>query len=237
MDSKERLIQARELVAQLEAGNEVEAKRITAALAECSESDLFKDVGRLTRELHESINNFLHDDRLVEIAEIEMPDASERLNYVITMTEKSANTTLGAVETALPLVDELGKRSGKLLQEWERFKGRELSVEDFRILSTDLSKFLTEAGEGTGQLHGKLTEVLMAQDFQDLTGQIIRKVITLVHDVENKLVELVRISGSKLPEQKHDSHKLEGPVVPGVDQGDVVSGQDDVDDLLSSLGF
>lgn len=237
MDSNERLIQARELVAQLEAGNEIEAKRITAALAECSESDLFKDVGRLTRELHESINNFLHDDRLVEIAEIEMPDASERLNYVITMTEKSANTTLGAVETALPLVDELGKRAGELFQEWERFKGRELSVEDFRILSTDLSRFFTEAGEGTGQLHAKLTEVLMAQDFQDLTGQIIRKVITLVHDVESKLVELVRISGSKLPEQKHESHELEGPVVPGIDQGDVVSGQDDVDDLLSSLGF
>lgn len=80
----------------------------------------------------------------------------------------------------------------------------------------------------------------MAQDFQDLTGQIIRKVIDLVHDVEEKLVKLVRITGNKIEEEtivKEGREKLAGPAVPGLDQGDQVSGQDEVDDLLSSLGF
>jgi len=78
----------------------------------------------------------------------------------------------------------------------------------------------------------------MAQDFQDLTGQIIRQVINLIRDVEAKLVHLVKISGAQAQECRDEgSDKLEGPVIPGVDQGDVVKGQDDVDDLLSSLGF
>jgi chemotaxis protein CheZ len=80
----------------------------------------------------------------------------------------------------------------------------------------------------------------MAQDFQDLTGQIIRKVINLVHDVEEKLVMLVRITGGKLDrnnDEHRDPNQLEGPRVPGVNQGEQMTSQDDVDDLLSSLGF
>ena len=89
-------------------------------------------------------------------------------------------------------------------------------------------------------MHASLSEVLMAQDYQDLTGQIIRKVITLVQNVEQKLVKLVRITGNKLDDSKgatDDKKELSGPAIPGLDQGDQVTNQDDVDDLLSSLGF
>ncbi|WP_428603137.1 protein phosphatase CheZ [Sedimenticola sp.] len=237
MDSDERLMLARQLVEQLEAGNEEEATHISAMLSEGVESKLFVEVGRLTRELHEAINEFLLDPRINEMAQIDIPDASERLTYVISMTEKSANKTLGAVEAGLPLADDLGKKALAISAQWERFCNRELSVDDFRELSKDLGSFLTLTTERSKQLHSHLTDVLMAQDFQDLTGQIIRQVITLVHDVEDKLVQLVRISGSKLPEKQKDAKKLEGPVIPGIDQGNTVNGQDDVDDLLSSLGF
>lgn len=237
MTADERLALARELVAQLEAGNETEAKRITSELSNGRESELFQEVGRLTRELHEAINEFLLDPRINEMAQVDIPDASERLTYVISMTEKSANTTLTAVEAGLPLAEELGTRSGVIAEQWERFCKRELSVDDFRQLSRDLGSFLETSQRCSQQLNGHLTDVLMAQDFQDLTGQIIRQVIALVHDVEDKLVQLVRISGHKLPEKQKDINKLEGPVIPGVDQGNTVSGQDDVDDLLSSLGF
>ena len=128
-------------------------------------------------------------------------------------------------------------QANDLNEQWQEFTQRKLDAREFRELSQRLGNFLKESAATSSKLKNNFNDVLMAQDFQDLTGQIIRKVITLVHDIENKLVELVRISGSKLPDKKHDSHKLEGPVVPGVDQGDVVSGQDDVDDLLSSLGF
>lgn len=238
MDNNERLELARNLVAELDAGNTDQADALVQKLVNSSRSELFNEVGRLTRELHEAINGFLLDGRITEMAEQEIPDASQRLNYVITMTEQAANTTLNAVEISLPLADELGQRSAQLSDTWQQFRDRQLSVEDFRQLSRELSDFLLVSNGHCKQLHERLTEVLMAQGFQDLTGQIIRQVITLVHDVEERLVQLIRVSGASEVQQKaHEPHKLEGPAVPGVDQGDLVSGQDDVDDLLSSLGF
>lgn len=88
----------------------------------------------------------------------------------------------------------------------------------------------------------------MAQDYQDLTGQIIRRVIALVEEVEGNLVQLVRISGQRIVDDPQRSErkqseasermqKGEGPSIPGGDNEGVVSGQDEVDDLLSSLGF
>lgn len=237
MDAAERLAQARLLVEQLEAGDTQSADQTLSQLTIQGKPDLFQEVGRLTRELHEAINGFLLDERIAEIAEQEIPNASERLNYVIEMTESSANKTLSAVESSLPLADELKEKGKTLSEQWELFRERQLSVDDFRTLSNELSSFLKLTLEHSGQIQADLSEVLMAQDFQDLTGQIIRQVISLVHDVEEKLVQLIRISGTKSPEKQHDKDKLEGPVVPGIDQGDVVSGQDDVDELLSSLGF
>jgi chemotaxis protein CheZ len=239
ISNSERLEKARLLVTQLEADNQTAADEIIAELSGGSDDELFQEVGRLTRELHEAINGFLLDERVAEMAEREIPDASERLKHVISVTEKSANTTLSSVENSIPLVDELEAKATALADEWGRFQERELSVDDFRVLSKDLATFLELVTDHSSQLHRKLTDVLMAQDFQDITGQIIKQVIELVQDVEDKLVQLIRISGSKMPEKvkQADPEKLEGPVIPGVDQGDVIQGQDDVDDLLSSLGF
>jgi chemotaxis protein CheZ len=238
MERGKRLELAKQLVSQLESGETDDAEQTIDQLAGFSESALFQEVGRLTRELHDAINSFLLDSKIAELAEREIPDASERLSYVITMTENAANTSLAAVEAGLPLADELGNKAKILAGEWKRFQERQLSVEEFRALSQKLVGFLQVTGEHSGELHGKLSEVLMAQDFQDLTGQIIRQVIALIQDVEHKLVRLVRISGGingSPPTKKPGG--LEGPAVPGIDQGDQVKGQDDVDDLLSSLGF
>ncbi|HFA59759.1 MAG TPA: protein phosphatase CheZ, partial [Rhodospirillales bacterium] len=92
--------------------------------------------------------------------------------------------------------------------------------------------------QNAGQVRAHLTDALMAQDFQDLTGQIIKRVITLVEEVEANLVNLIKVAG--LPERKQDGpkeHELDGPVIPGKETASTVSGQDEVDDLLSSLGF
>ena len=238
----ERLALAKTLVANLESGDQEGAGSVLAELAGFSDNLLFQEVGRLTRELHNAINGFAMDNRLVDIAEHEIPDAAERLRYVITTTEQAANTTLGAVEESLPLADSLRSDAKHLAEQWERFNSRQLSVDDFRELSGELSQFLSVTQSNSEELHNKLSEVLMAQSYQDITGQIIRKVIDLVKDVEGKLVELVRISGerAKCPEQtekKAADTSAQGPTVPGVDKGDVVANQDDVDDLLSSLGF
>ena len=238
----ERLALAKTLVAHLESGDSEGAGSVLAELAGFSDNLLFQEVGRLTRELHNAINGFAMDASLIDIAENEIPDAAERLRYVITTTEQAANTTLGAVEDSLPLADSLRSDARHLADQWERFNSRQLSVDDFRELSHELSQFLSVTQANSEALHNKLSEVLMAQSYQDITGQIIRKVIDLVKDVEGKLVELVRISGGrgKCAEQGETGAadtSVQGPVVPGVDKGDVVANQDDVDDLLSSLGF
>lgn len=240
-----RLELAKGLVAYLESDEQDNAAGVIAQLAGFDDRVLFLEVGRLARELHESIKDFMLDDRIVDLANTEMPDAAERLRYVIAMTEQAANTTLSAVEGSLPIADLLQTDAKELAEKWRQFNSRELTVADFRLLSEELQVFLDNSQSNAAALHDSLSEVLMAQGFQDLTGQIIRKVIDLVGDVENKLVELVRISGRKQttgdaqPEDKSAVSATEatGPAVPGVDKADVVSGQDDVDDLLSSLGF
>ena len=236
----DRLAMARALVASLEAGQDEEASGLISELCESKENSLFQEVGRLTRELHDAMNGFLLEARITELTHNEIPDAKERLNYVITMTQQSADRTLTAVEQSLPLVEGMQQGSANLLQEWDRFRARLLDKDDFRGLSDSLVVFLSQTHTDASNLHSHLSDVLMAQDFQDLTGQIICKVIDLVQDVEEKLVLLVRITGNKLDEGKashHGSGVLAGPAVPGVDQGEQVTNQDDVDDLLSSLGF
>jgi chemotaxis protein CheZ len=238
-DGKLRL--ARMLVDHLEAGNDEGAMSVLAELAGFRDRLMFREVARLIRELHDSINGFVMDARLVSIARHEMPDAAERLRYVIATTEAAANTTLTAVEESLPLADSLRAAARDLAERWARFNSRQLSVDDFRALSAELSEFLTATQANTEELHQRLSDVLLAQGYQDITGQVIRKVIDLVEDVEGKLVELVRLSGSAMPPAEAQprsagSAAAHGPAVPGVDTGDVVNGQDDVDDLLSSLG-
>ncbi|MEW8507787.1 MAG: protein phosphatase CheZ [Candidatus Thiodiazotropha sp.] len=240
-DNQQRLELAKSLVISLEAGDDEESERLISSLSQKqTKDDLFLEVGRLTRELHDAINGFLLDARISDMTNVEIPDAKERLSYVITMTEQSANRTLTAVEQSLPLVEQIERQSAELAQQWENLRSRLLNKDDFKELSITLSDFLNDTKKDAAKLHKNLSEVLMAQDFQDLTGQIIRKVITLVHDVEEKLVMLVRITGDKMedPKQKKDeANKLAGPAIPGLDQGDQVTSQDDVDDLLSSLGF
>ena len=240
----EKLKLARDLVSRLEAGQEEDALTVIAQLAGFRDSLLFQEIGRLTRELHDAINSFVVDSNLADLAQSEMPNAAERLTHVINMTEEAANTTLAAVEEAMPAAQVLRADSQHLAASWERFKAREMNVDDFRSLSHELEVFLRDTQANADNLNTKLSEVLMAQGFQDLTGQTIRKVIDLVHDVEGKLVELVRLSGAERGSQKRPEDgaqdrdiKAQGPIIQGIDKVDAVQGQDEVDDLLSSLGF
>jgi len=232
---------ARDIVASLEVGDEKGAAQLIVQLAGTRDSILFQEVGRITRELHDAINSFLADAQFQDLAQNQFRDAAERLRFVIETTEQAANTTMDAVEQSLPLADKILGDAERLAMQWERFKSRQMTVEDFRSLSTELGEFLNGLQDDSRALHGKLSEVLMAQGFQDITGQVIKKVITLVQDVENKLIQLIRLSGQQTGErdaiQQERIAQETGPAVPGVAHGTVVSGQDEVDDLLSSLGF
>ena len=243
------LDQARALVEQLEAGNDAEAERLIEDLGRISEQSLFCKLGKMTRQLHDALNGFELDERIHSLAQADIPDARLRLNHVIDMTEDSANRTLSAVESTLPVVEQLQHQAVSLDQKWDRFRNKDMQVEEFRDMSREIGDFLGSTREHAEHIHGSLSEVMMAQDFQDLTGQIIRRVISLVQEVDDNLVSMIRLGGGAevreqaSPVQAVATHQEDlmqgvGPQVPGTQsQATNVSGQDEVDDLLSSLGF
>jgi len=240
-DRLELLVKAKQLVESIEAKNDARTDELLSAMSVDRERGLFKEVGHLTRQLHDNLSSFALDEQLIDLTGKEIPDAKERLNYVIEMTDDAAHKTLNAIDEILPVTTEMQQKSELLSKNWKRFLSRELSLGEFKDMSGEISQFLEYSCVNMKVLNEKTNEIVLAQGYQDLTGQIIRKVITLVQSVEDSLVDLVRISGS--PEEGDSSSKkaekgvLEGPVVPGVVVEGSVNSQDEVDDLLSSLGF
>jgi chemotaxis protein CheZ len=232
------IARVKDLLVCMEKGNEEDAIEIIDELTSIRETELYQDMGKLTRELHDAISNFGMDDSISKMAEQSIPDARERLNFVISKTDEAANKTLEAVEESIPICNSLNDQALELHASWQQFTNRELSADQFRQLSKDINDFFVST-YGISKVKDHLTAVLLAQEYQDLTGQIIKKVINLVSDVEDKLVGLIQITGGPKTkfEKDDDASSLDGPVVPGLEHKDTVSGQDEVDDLLSSLGF
>ena len=238
-----RLSPARELIAALERGEEDQIQNLLNQIGVQQGQKLFSELGQLTRQIHDALNGFQVDSRLTEITESEIPDAKERLAYVVTMTEQAANRTLNAIEDSMPRLKHLIGRAEELSHTWTRFRNRDMDIDEFRSLSHQLEEFFAVIDQDGGLISRQLSEVVLAQDFQDLTGQIIRRVIDTVQEVESRLVDLLRTVGAGRVQVGQKSFKDNkdtrgyGPVVPNVSDQDVVQDQDEVDDLLSSLGF
>lgn len=239
--SEDNIARAKDFLACLERGDENGAREVLDELSRIRETELYQEMGKMTRELHDSLMAFGRDDTLISLAQEEIPDARSRLRHVIKMTDDAAHRTLTAVEESMPICESVTNNSSDLHEKWRRFIQRDMNVQEFRELSLLIDKFLEGNTDQVKVLRNKLNEILMAQDFQDLTSQIIKRVIGLVENVETNLVNLVKLSGGKINvefEETKNDHSIEatGPAVPGVDNN-VVSGQDEVDELLSSLGF
>ncbi|SUQ02474.1 chemotaxis protein CheZ [Vibrio owensii] len=243
------LEQAKSLVQMLEKGEQDQANALVASIYESDGNPMLKEIGTLTRDLHDSLKHFNIDQRMTEIARAEIPDARDRLQYVIDKTELAANKTMDAVECCLPIADNLHECLQQVRPQWNELMHGRIELSDFKALCHRIDELLVQVEGDSTELRGQLTEILMAQDFQDLTGQIIRRVITLVNEVEDRLVEILTVfSGNKPEEQTQvlpepsdkkikQSSEAEGPILNPEQREDAVSSQDEVDDLLSSLGF
>ncbi len=233
--------QAQELVKLLAAGEQLRADELLTELASPIQKDLYEEIGKLTRQLHSALIDFQVDSRLAELTNNDIPDAKERLNYVIDMTEQAANKTMDAVEESLPLADALITNIKNVQPDWDRLMRRDLDLSTFKKLCFDIQDMMQRSGHDSIRLRDLLNQILMAQDFQDLTGQMIRRVITLVHEVESNLISMLTLFGEQSSEIENTSTynkiEAEGPIVNADTREDVVTGQDEVDDLLSSLGF
>ncbi|WP_300316726.1 protein phosphatase CheZ [Idiomarina sp.] len=240
------LEQAKELVSLLEEGKQQQANQLLEDVYNRRNDKLFTSVGQLTRDLHEALQDFQLDPRIVQMTEDDLPDAQNRLQYVIQKTEDAANRTMDAVEACLPMADDMHQRVESVMPVWNRLMSNDIQLNEFKSLCHEVDDVLKRCGENMPQVHGLMTEVLMAQDYQDITGQVIRRVIQLVEDVEKNLIELLKIFGkeeARREAEKAESSKqkngseAEGPIIDADKRDDVVGGQDEVDDLLSSLGF
>ncbi|MFG0410587.1 protein phosphatase CheZ [Pseudomonas sp. NY5710] len=244
---------AQELVESLERGRFGEAVQLIHELNQTRDRGLYQEVGKLTRELHSAIVSFQIDPTMPQAEEVsQITDATERLSYVVKLTEGAANRTMDLVEESTPVLNDLASEAKALSTDWQRFMRREVAAEEFRDLVKRVDSFLTHSAEGNRKVAGHLNDILLAQDYQDLTGQVIKRVTNLVTEVESNLLKLVLMASQvdRFAGIQHDHDQLraekdrekhptrgEGPQIHADKREDVVSGQDDVDDLLSSLGF
>ncbi|WP_295895892.1 protein phosphatase CheZ [uncultured Vibrio sp.] len=236
------LEQAKQLVELLESEQQLEADSLVKTIYEGGEKAMLNEIGALTRDLHDSLQNFHVDERMSEIAKDEIPDARDRLKYVIEKTEVAANKTMDAVDRCMPIANNLHDGLVQVRPQWNELMHGRIELAQFKVLCHRIDALLTEVEGDSTELKGQLTEILMAQDFQDLTGQIISRVISLVNEVEDRLVEILTVFGtSQKVESEENKNKAsispEGPIMNPNERTDAVSSQDEVDDLLSSLGF
>ncbi len=198
---------------------------------------VFNRIGHMARSLHDTLGQ-LGYDKLVEQAVSALPDAKDRLAYVANLTEQAACRVLNATDIASPLVDDIDHNARALGERWDRVFANQMGVQDFRQLAIETRAFLNEQlPEKTKGTHAQLTEIMMAQDFQDLTGQVIKKIVALAQDLETGLMSVLL---DVLPDTKRTEevkNLMNGPVVKAEGRTDVVVNQAQVDDLLDSLGF
>lgn len=195
---------------------------------------VFNEIGHLTRALHDSLRELGYDKNLQKAASA-IPDARDRLNYIATMTQAAAERVLNATEAAQPVVDKIEAGAKNLAGEWQKLFDNKLDVNQFKQLAAQTHAYLLDVPKQTRQTSANLTEIMMAQDFQDLTGQVIKKIIDVTQNMEQQLLALLVHHAP--PTLNLDPSLLNGPVINSAGRTDVVTSQTQVDDLLESLGF
>jgi chemotaxis protein CheZ len=208
-------------------------KPATVAAPQAS-TEVFNEIGHLTRSLHDSLRDLGYDKDLQKAASA-IPDARDRLNYIATMTQAAAERVLNATEATQPIVVKIEAGAKNLAAEWQSLFDNKLDVEQFKQLAIRTHAYLLEIPKQTKQTNANLTEIMMAQDFQDLTGQVIKKVMDVTQNLEQQLLSLLVHHAPATV--KIDTELLNGPVVNAAGRTDVVTNQAQVDDLLESLGF
>ncbi len=235
------LKQAKELVKHLELGNIKQADSIIHEFCKTRENDMFLELGKLTREIHETINDLGGDTRLNNIMHEEMPDARHNLNHVIELTEDAANKTLTAIEHSVPLLDGLSERTVHLKEILQGHIKKLVESNRLTFIEAELEAYLDQVTVDVKDIHKDMNAVLVAQGYQDISGQIIQRVSKMVQDIENSLVGILKINSSPVNQNEEKEMVKDnsgyGPAVPGITKGEVMKNQEDVDDLLSSLGF
>ncbi|HEX7387874.1 MAG TPA: protein phosphatase CheZ [Castellaniella sp.] len=206
-----------------------------AVVDAASSAELLHRIAQLTRTLHESMRELGLEQAVKEAAHA-IPDARDRLHYVAQMTEQAANRVLNAAEQIQPWQDDMQRQAKALDARWQQWFDHPVELDQAKALVGDTRVFLKDVPEKTQASQNNLMDIIMAQDFQDLTGQVIMKMLGVIGTIETELVQV--LVDNAVPEKREESSGLlNGPAINAEGKSDVMVNQDQVDDLLSSLGF
>jgi chemotaxis protein CheZ len=199
------------------------------ATAPTTSPEVFQQLGEMTRNLHDALAQLGFMPKLGEITD-SLPDARSRLNYIAQKTGEAAEKVLNLVDQAKAEHDHIATETRRIA---EAIVADPVKV----VASGGLMNFVCDVEAATARIDQHLTDIMMAQDFHDLTGQVVAKVVKLATDIEDQLVKLLLQTAP--PDQVHKVEQtfLNGPVVNPEGRTDVVTNQEQVDDLLASLGF
>jgi chemotaxis protein CheZ len=203
-----------------------------------SHEEVLSRVGHMTRTLHDSLRG-LGLDKLVEKAASDIPDARDRLDYVARLSEQAAKRVLDATDAAGPLQDAIESRSADIRSSWQALVdgGDSTKAEDWKALAERTMAAMAETERAATSTRAELMNIMLAQDFQDLTGQVIGKITSIAQDLEKQLVQvLIDFAPSEI-KRELDNSLLNGPQIKPEGNVEVVANQGQVDDLLDSLGF
>lgn len=223
----------------------------SAQLSEEAAEDLIHRIGKLTRMLRENMRELGLDKEIEKAAEA-IPDARDRLHYVATMTEQAADRALNAIDRAQPLQDQMADRASALDKRWAEWFEAPKELDEAKALVIETRTYLSDVPDMAAATNKELMEIMMAQDFQDLTGQVIKKMMDVIQEIEHQLVQVLieNAPGAharetmqrkaedqwKSDNARRNEELLNGPQVRD-NAPDIVTGQDQVDDLLDELGF
>jgi chemotaxis protein CheZ len=201
-----------------------------------SSEEFLSRIGHMTRALHESLRG-LGLDKLIEKAASDIPDARDRLDYVARMSEQAAKRVLDATDAAGPLQEAIDADANALSASWQGLLEAGAGDEQWRALALQTIAALDKMHDATSNTKTHLMDIMMAQDFQDLTGQVIKKVTSIAQNLEQQLVQMLVDFAPADVKREFDNSLLNGPQIHPTGNSEVVSNQGQVDDLLDSLGF
>jgi len=190
--------------------------------------EVFQQLGTITRQLHDTLNQ-LGVLPSLSLAAGSLPDARSRLNYI-------AEKTAAAADKVLNSVDAAKEDHAEIAAQTRRIAAALVENPVKAVASGAVLNFVSDVEAATARIDAHLTDIMLAQDFHDLTGQVVARVVTLASELEDSLVRLLVQAAPAEQVQKLEQH-LQGPVVSAEGRTDVVTNQGEVDDLLASLGF
>jgi chemotaxis protein CheZ len=207
------------------------------AVVDTDKQEIFEQIGQMTRTLNKTLQDLGQQSEL-ERSVAAIPDARERLAYVLSMTEQAVSRVLNAVDAISPLQDKIQSRASTLLADWQRAADSPADASDYQDTVQRTQEFLLSLENSTSHTKERLLEIVMAQEFQDLTGQVVKKIVELASTMETQLLGLLDRASPAERKKSADKALLNGPAMPSDLSGKhALKSQAEVDKFLDDLGF